>query len=144
MPSLKHFLPLAVALALLFSQPTLAEVVVVSRVQGGAEHLNHEEVTNIFMGRFRTLPSGKPAQPIDQPAGSASRINFYQRLVNKDPASINAYWSRLYFSGKASPPLQTSSQTEVIERLLAQPGAIGYIERSQLDNRLRIIFEFSP
>lgn len=132
-------------LAILFgSTPGLADVVVVSRAQGGVERLTHEELTNIYMGRYRTLPSGKPAQPIDQPAGSAARVVFYQRLVDKDPASINAYWSRLYFSGKASPPIQAASLAEVIERLLTQPGAIAYLERYQLDSRLRIIFEFSP
>lgn len=144
MPRPGPSLLLALTLTLLCSATALADVVVVSRVREGIERLTHEEVTNIFMGRFRTLPSGKPAQPIDQPAGSATRNIFYQRLINKDQASINAYWSRLYFSGKASPPIQANSQAEVIERLLTLPGAIGYIERNQLDNRLHVVFEFSP
>jgi len=121
-----------------------AEPVVVMRAQPANEKLSREAVTNIFMGRLRTLPSGNPAQPIDQPNDSPLRAQFYQRLVNKDLASINAYWSRLHFSGKATPPLQAASEEEVIRQVLAQPGGIAYVSRSQVDNRLRIVLEFSP
>lgn len=140
---LRAALPL---LTLLLSASTLAqaEPVVVMRAQQVVEKLSHEEVTNIFMGRFRALPSGNPARPIDQPMDTPLRAQFYQRLVNKDQASINAYWSRLHFSGKAMPPLQAASEDEVIRQVLAQPGGIAYIERSQVNDRLRIVFEFSP
>jgi len=133
-------------LILLLSASTVAqaEPVVVMRAQQVVEKLSREEVTNIFMGRFRTLPSGNPARPIDQPRDTPLRTQFYQRLVNKDQASINAYWSRLHFSGKAVPPLQASSEDEVIRQALAQPGGIAYVRRSQVDDRLRIVFEFSP
>ena len=120
-----------------------AEPVVVMRAQT-AESLSHEAVTNIFMGRFRALPSGNPAQPIDQPRDTPLRAQFYQRLVNKDQAAVNAYWSRLHFSGKATPPLQTASEDEVIRQVLRQPGGIAYIRRAQVDNRLRIVFELPP
>lgn len=119
-------------------------LVVVVSAQQRIERLSQEDVTNIFLGRFRTLPSGLPAAPIDQPANSPLRAAFYQQLVNKDIASINAYWSRLHFSGKATPPRQTNSDGEVLRQLLSQPGAIAYVERRQVDARLRIVFEFPP
>lgn len=131
-------------LALLTGGAAQADPVVVVPARLGVEKLSHEEVTNIFMGRFRALPSGAPALPIDQPSGSPLRTLFYQRLVNKDPASINAYWSRLHFSGKATPPLQVDSEAQVIQQLLTRPGAIAYVERSRVDARLRIVFEFPP
>jgi ABC-type phosphate transport system substrate-binding protein len=135
-----------ILLTLLLSANVLvrAEPVVVMRAQPGTEKLSREAVTNIFMGRFRTLPSGNPAQPIDQPSDSPLRAQFYLRLVNKDLASINAYWSRLHFSGKATPPLQAASEEEVIRQVLAHPGGIAYISRSQVDSRLRIVLELPP
>ncbi len=121
-----------------------AEPVVVVAAQQATERLSREEVANIFLGRYRALASGLPAQPIDQPPASALRSAFYQQLVNKDAASINAYWSRLHFSGKATPPLQTREESEVIQHLLSVPGAIAYVERKQVDGRMRIVFEFMP
>ena len=133
-----------VMLALLTGSGAQADPVVVVPARPGMDRLSHEEVTNIFMGRLRALPSGAPALPIDQPKDSTLRTSFYQRLVNKDGASINAYWSRLYFSGKATPPLQVVSEAQVIQQLLTRPGAIAYVERSQVDARMRIVFEFPP
>ena len=140
----RYFLTLPLSLLLLFaSNQASAEPVVVMRSDATAERLSKDEVTHIFLGRYRTLPSGEQAQPIDQAAGSALRGIFYQRLVNKTPNEINAYWARLHFSGKTSPPIQASSNKEALERLLANPGAISYMERAQIDGRLRIVFEFS-
>lgn len=130
-------------LLLLTSNPASAELVVVMRANTPVERLSKDEVTNIFLGRYRSLPSGMQAQPIDQPTGSGTRSIFYQRLVNKTQNEINAYWARLHFSGKTSPPMQSDSPKETLERLLANPGAISYMERSEVDGRLRVVFEFS-
>lgn len=133
-------------LLLLLILPTasvaLADPVVVVPAAQSLRQLSREEVTNIFLGRFRALPDGATAEPIDQPAGSALRGSFYRALVNKDAASIDAYWSRLHFSGKASPPLQVSDPGEVIRQLFSRPGAIAYLDRQQVDGRMRIVFEF--
>lgn len=121
----------------------LAEVVVVMRAQPGVERLGTDDVTDIFLGRYRKLPSGARAVPIDQPEGSSLKAEFYRQLVNKEPAQINAYWARLYFSGKTSPPAQASSAAEVISMVLDTPGAIAYIERRQIDARLKIVHDFA-
>ncbi len=123
------------------AQLALADVVVVMRAGSSNDQLGREEVTNIFMGRYRKLPSGQSALPVDQPLSSPLRAQFYMQLVGKDLAEINAYWSRLYFSGKASPPIQTNSQAEVYELLLSQPGAIGYVDRHHVDTRMRVVYD---
>ena len=119
-----------------------AEPVVVVNAASTTQQLRHEEVINIFLGRYRSLPSGGGAVPIDQPESSALRAEFYRRLVNKELNQINAYWSRLIFSGRTSPPLQASSASEVIQLLAANPGGVAYVERSQVDKRFRIVLEF--
>jgi ABC-type phosphate transport system substrate-binding protein len=122
----------------------LADVVVVTSAQSGVERLSPNDVTDIFLGRYRKLPSGESAVPIDQPAGSSLKAAFYRQLVNKEPAEINAYWARLYFSGKTSPPLQAASPAEVLSLLASTPGAIAYIERKQLDARFRVVLDLAP
>ena len=135
---------LIVLLSLLTGGTALADVVVVvARAQNGFERLSVDDVTDIFLGRYRKFASGASAVPIDQPAGSSLRAEFYRRLVNKEIPEINAYWARLYFSGKTSPPVQTSSPAEVLSLLVSTPGTIAYIERKQVDARFRIVLEFS-
>ncbi len=133
------------SLALLqVSGSVCAEPVVVVNARSGVVQLSRDEVINIFLGRYRQLPTGEAAVPIDQPEGSALRADFYRKLVNKDLNQINAYWARLIFSGKTAPPKDTESFSEVIAYLLGNPGGVAYIDRAQLDKRFRVVLEFPP
>jgi hypothetical protein len=122
--------------------PAFGEPVVVVNAASGIVQLERDDVVNIFLGRYRRLTTGAIAQPIDQPERSPLRADFYRRLVNKSVNQIDAYWSRLVFSGKTAPPLQTISSQEVAKLLADNPDAISYMERGQIDKRFRIVLEF--
>lgn len=134
------------ALVLLTLPPLLTDaaeaIVVVVNQASGIETLSRTDVINIFMGRFRQFPSGVSAQPIDMPV-SAVRTQFYRALINKEPAEINAYWARLVFAGRTSPPIQTETQDDVLKVLRATPGGVAYLERSHVTNREKIVFELT-
>ena len=115
-------------------------IVVVVNQAAGIETLSRSDVINIFMGRFRQLPSGATAQPIDMPV-SPVRAQFYRALVNKEPAEINAYWARLVFAGRTSPPIQAETAEDILKVLRANPGGIAYLERSRVTSREKIVFE---
>jgi len=119
-----------------------AEPVVVVNARSSVTQLSQDEIINIFLGRYRRFPGGGAATPIDQPEGNPLRGEFYRKLVNKDLNEINAYWSRLIFSGKTSPPRQAANASEVIQLITSTPGGIAYLERNQVDSRFRIIMEF--
>lgn len=121
-----------------------AEIVVVVDAKSGVEQLSQDDVINIFLGRHRKLPTGIAAVPVDLQAGSRLYADFYRKLVDKTPSEISAYWSRLYFSGKTRPPVQMASPADAVSHVLGTPGGIGYIERQQLDPRLRVVLSFSP
>ncbi|MFZ2267336.1 MAG: hypothetical protein WAV95_07125 [Azonexus sp.] len=134
---------LLLALLSIGTRQACAELVVVTGPKSGVERLTKQEVIFLFMGRWRLLPSGIQAMPIDQAIDSPERTDFYHRLVNKEPSEIKAYWSRLVFSGGSRPPYATESREELLRLISNNPGAIGYLDRSQVDSRLRIVFEFS-
>jgi ABC-type phosphate transport system substrate-binding protein len=140
---LRRFSVLAV-LSLLYCSCALADLVVVVDAKSGVDRLTQDEVINIFLGRYRKLPTGVAAIPVDQPLDSGLRGEFYRKLVNKDLAEINAYWARLYFSGKTTPPIQATSAAEVLARVVGSAGGIGYIEKNQVDARVRIVWSLSP
>ena len=112
-----------------------AEPVVVVNAASAIQRLSQDQVINIFLGRYRRLPNGETAIPIDQPDSGTLRAEFYRKLVNKDLSEINAYWARLIFSGRTSPPVQAAQPAEVIELLMTNPGGMAYVDRSQVDRR---------
>lgn len=120
-----------------------ADLVVVSSSKSGIDRLSRQEVVYLFMGRLHQLPSGVQAVPLDAAVNSPERADFYRLLVNKDLAEIRAYWSRLVFSGGSRPPQVVDSKEELMRLLNSYPGTIAYIERSKVDPRLRILFDFN-
>jgi ABC-type phosphate transport system substrate-binding protein len=112
---------------------------VVMRADSGISKLNHEDVVNIFLGRYRKLPDGQVAVPVDAPANSNLRAIFYRELVGKDISTINAYWARLHFTGNTKPPMTSSSIDKVKTLILQTPGGIGYLEDDQVDSRFVVV-----
>ena len=118
-----------------------AQLVVITNPKSGVSSLTRDEVVNIFLGRFRQLPSGISAQPADLPAAQPERAQFYRLLVNKDLAEINSYWARLIFSGRTVPPRQTLSNEDLLSFISRTPGAIGYLEKARVDTRVKVVLD---
>lgn len=132
---------LALWLIMLTSTAQGAQWVLVASNKTGIKHLSQDEVTNIYLGRYRRLDSGLTAEPIDQPADSALKARFYRQLVDKSLAEINAYWARLLFSGKTQPPRTVHNSEEALRYVASHPGAMAYVERAKTDGRVVVIFE---
>ena len=138
-----RFLLLAVCLALM-AGGARADLVLVANPRSGIERLSEDEAINIFLGRYRQLPGGLAALPVDLPDSHPDKARFYAGLVGKNLAEIRAYWARLVFSGKTAPPVQLAGPEEVVERVAAERGAIGYVDRSKADGRVRIVMVVKP
>lgn len=139
MPRLRHLLFCAVLV--LLARAAHADLVLIAHLNSGIERLTQDEVINIYLGRYRRLASGIAAEPVDFPLDSEFRARFYRQLVNKNPAEINAYWARLVFSGKTRPPTIIDTVDGVLKHVASQPGAVAYLERAQVDGRVKVVFE---
>jgi ABC-type phosphate transport system substrate-binding protein len=140
---MKQLLPLTLTLILILFYVELAVaegvVVVVANKDNQMKVLTKKQVIDIYMGRTSLFPNGQAALPLDQNSDSSIRKLFYQNLVNKTVSEINAYWARLLFSGRASPPRTVESVTSVINIIKNNKAAIGYIQLEDLTNDVQVI-----
>ena len=133
-----------ISLTLLCTQAFAAtDLVVVVNPGSGVERMSRDDVTSIFMGRTKKLPSGVNALPIDQTAATGDKAKFYREIINKELAEVNSYWARLIFSGQGSPPRQAENAAEVMEIVSSNKGAIGYVPRSATNKHVKIILDLS-
>jgi hypothetical protein len=119
-------------------------LVLVVNPASGVQSMTKDQAVNLFMGRYRKLPSGITAIPVDISGESAERRRFYQVLLQKDLADINAYWARLIFSGQASPPLQAPDARTALDLVATNRSAVAYVERRMIDNRVKVVLELEP
>lgn len=133
---IKKFLTIAL-LGLLTSTDTVqADLAVVISAESSVTLLDRSDAINIFMGRFRRLPNGSVALPVDH---KLLKGRFYRALVKKNVSEINSYWARLVFSGQASPPQQAANLEEVTDIITHNVNALSYVEKDSVPAHMRVL-----
>jgi ABC-type phosphate transport system substrate-binding protein len=120
----------------LFGAAAQAELVVVSHPDVAVASLSQAQVNRLFFGQTDLLPDGSKAVPLD--VGGAAKDEFSREILKKSPAQAEKYWARMIFTGKAKPPREVKV-AEVKAVVAHTPGAISYLDRSQVDNSVKVI-----
>ena len=100
--------------------------------------LNEREVRQIFLGQIKTFPDGLEAQTLDNLSGDL-RSRFITGVLKRNESTMNAYWARMLFTAKATPPRELADSAEVKQAVAGSKTAIGYIDASQVDDSVRVI-----
>ncbi|MDO9105738.1 MAG: hypothetical protein Q7U57_12360 [Methylovulum sp.] len=138
---LKRLSRLLILVTLAWCQVATAELVLIANAAIHDAGISREQAVNIYMGRLRRFPSGAAAVPLDLPADGTEKALFYRLLLNKSLSDIGAYWARLLFSGRTAPPHTVGSPPDVVNYVAANPNAVGYVDRSVVDSRVKIMLE---
>lgn len=117
-----------------------AGVAVVVGAKSPASKLSADQVSALFLAKSPALPGAGTAVLLDQAEGAAIRDTFYTKVAGKNAAQMKALWSRLVFSGSAQPPKALGSGADVKKAVAANPDAIGYIDSSEVDASVKVVF----
>jgi ABC-type phosphate transport system substrate-binding protein len=141
---MKLFALLIVFCSVLCSAEVFSEerLVVVVHQSNPVEVMTRSEVIDLFMGKYVAFPTGVKAIAVDFGDEHLTRKTFYKQLVGKSLASVNAYWSRIRFSGKRKPPIQKEDYDQVVDYISTTETSIGYIPQSMVTRNMKVVFEF--
>lgn len=121
----------------------IADIAVIVNANSGITALTHHQIIDIYMGRNPARMDGQTLQPHDQAIDSSIRADFYYSITGKPVSAINAYWARLLFTGRASPPKLVIDNTEMLDIVEKNPGAIGYLDTSYLNEQVTVVYRIS-
>lgn len=105
---------------------------------------NHSEfderlARQIFLGQVKSFPNGKEAQAYS-PKDDETLINvFTNKVLRRNPHTMNAYWARMIFTAKATPPRELPDADAVKKVVSSSIHAISYINAEDADDSVRII-----
>jgi len=132
---------LSVAIPSFCSFSALAEVAVVVHPSNQV-NLTKNDIKKIYLGKMKNFADGKVILPIDLTEGSDTRSIFNTELLGKSSSQIKAYWSKLIFTGKGTPPKNVKSESEVINTVSTNPSTIGYVDASKVTDKVKVIIKF--
>jgi len=119
---------------------TEQDLVVVVNINNPTTKMTKSQVIDLFMGRYIAFPNGEKATPIDLIDDNHLKSFFYQNLVGMSLARVNAYWSRVKFTGRIKPSVKVPSESGLIQHMHSSPQSIGYMERRNLTKQLKIVY----
>ena len=105
---------------------TMAEVEVIVHPSNTAS-LDKSVIQRIFLGKTRAFPGGGDAVPVSLKEGSGGDVEFTKAVLNKTPKQLKAYWAKMVFTGKGTPPKQIDTAAGVVELISANPNLIGFV-----------------
>jgi hypothetical protein len=104
-----------------------AEFKLVVNASNPADEMPKKQVSRFFLKKEKTWPNGLVVAPVDQLTSSPIREVFSKVVHGKRAQAIENYWQKLIFSGSGTPPLKLASDEEILEFILYNVGAIGYV-----------------
>jgi len=61
-------------------------------------------------------------------------------VTGKSDSQLQAYWSRLVFTGKGKPPKTIGSSALIKSQVASRANAIAYIDSSEVDDSVKVVF----
>ena len=113
--------------------PAYAELVIVVNPKNDAKSMSNSQAAQFFLG------GSVQFTPLEQTSGSPIRLEFYKKVLEKEPPQVQAIWSRIVFTGKGSPPREYKTSEDIKKAIRENANAIGYIEKSAVDESVKVV-----
>lgn len=126
---------------LLLSCSVFAEIAIIVHPANNAS-VDQSELNRLFLGRGNSFSDGNRATPMNLAEGLPARDSFDNKVLNRSSAQLKAYWSRLVFTGKGTPPAEHATAAAMKAAVAADPSAIGYVASSDVDDSVKVVATF--
>lgn len=105
--------------------------IVVGNAQAEGVLLRHDELRDLILGRKRTLPDGHKVALVFIEDGAAN-AEFVRQLTGKSAMQFKRHWRQLVFAGKGVMPRFVKSESELLEFVRTEEGALGAVSRQAI------------
>ncbi len=127
--------------SLFLSISVYAEVVVVVHPSNG-NAIDESTINKIFVGKAKSFADGTKVMPVNQASSSGATTEFNQKVLKKSSSQLKAYWSKLVFTGKGTPPKEVDNDAAVLKMVASTPNAIGYVSAGSADASVKVVQKF--
>lgn len=127
--------------SMLLSVLASAEVEVIVHPSNNST-LDQDAIQRIYLGKTRAFPNGGEAVAISAKEGSPEEAEFTEKVLSKTPKQLKAYWAKMVFTGKGTPPRQIDSAAEMVKLISANPNLIGFVPAGSAGGSVKVVGKF--
>lgn len=119
----------------------LADIAVIVH-PSNSNAMDSSEISRLFLGKSKKFPDGSVAIPLNQIETTSATGQFNSKALKKSSSQLKAYWSKLVFTGKGSPPKSVDNNVAVIDLVASNPNIIGYVDSSAITDKVKVLTTF--
>ena len=119
----------------------MAEVAVVVHSSSSIS-LDQEEIAKIYLGKTKSFANGNKIDIASLDDGDPITAEFNEKVLKKSSSQVNAYWSKLVFTGKGTPPKKVDNTAAMINFVASSENAIGFVDASKVNGDVKVIAKF--
>jgi hypothetical protein len=118
------------------------EVDVVVNKSNGSAPLSREETRRIFMGDKSSWPGGKRITVLMLAPDQPERAVILQAVFKMSESEYTKYFLQAAFTGHVlAAPRDLPSAAQMKARLAANPNAIGYLKKEDVDDGVKVVLK---
>lgn len=93
----------------------------------------------MFGLRLPRWPDGKVVKVFVLPDNHPLHSRMSKEKLDLYPYQLRQTWDRLIYSGMAQAPIEVASEEDMLDKVAATPGAIGYVNKARKNDPVNIL-----
>jgi len=126
---------------LIFLSQSVAEVSVIVHPENDSS-FDKATIKKIFLGKSKNFENGKIVILLSPKTGTPASIEFNENVLGKSASQINAYWSKMIFTGKGTPPQELETAEDIISAITGNRDAISFIDTASVTDAVKVVATF--
>lgn len=93
--------------------------------------ITRKQVSDLFSRETEHFPNGMPAEPVELTLSLEPAETFYQAVMGKNLSQVRRHRARIIFEKNVQPPRQMDSGATMIQFVLQNPDALGFVTEEE-------------
>lgn len=123
---------------LAYSATSSAQIVVIAHKNVPVDTIKRTEILNFYVLDIKSWKDGTSVVVFDlKPKDRAKKV-FYDYL-GKSTSRMKSIWMKKLLSGEGNPPEALNTEEEMLKKVAATPGAIGFVSNLKVNDKVKIL-----
>ena len=115
-----------------------AQVVVIAHPDVPADSIEKSEIIDFYIGDIKKWKDGTSVVLFDLRSKSRTKRIFYN-YIGKTSSRMKSIWMKNLLSGEGEPPETVNTDDEMIKKVAATPGALGFISLNTPTHNVKVL-----
>ena len=118
------------------------QVVVIAHKSVPMDTIKKSLLLDFYACDIKKWSDGQPVVVLDLKLQNGIRTTFYNYL-GKSSSRMKSIWLKKLLSGEGEPPEAMNSEEEVLRKVAATAGAIGFVSKTKVRENVKILLEIN-